>query len=284
VRAPARPKGVSPVFHAALVERLATDAFDLPTLDEAAARVVALTARPDSDLSEATEALEGCPEVSERVLFAAGSALYATREPAEDVRTAAGRLGMRAVGELAVAALVYDRLYGPLVGSTREAKDLWRKAAVAGVYAYRLTKMRRKGGEGTLLAGLLADVGQPLVLVLLNELENALGEPLLDSARATLVDALHVAVGVALVRSWSLPRQVVLAVAFHHAFDQAPSGCEQAAVACLSEWLSRRLFSAHGSEQVGDHPAAKALGLSAEELERLMSDPEEVIEAARSLG
>ena len=279
-----RPQGVSPAFHQALIARLDEDGLDLPALDEAAARVVALSVDPGVEVDEAAEALEACPELAGRILEVAGSALYATQEPVRTVRTAAGRLGLRTVGELAIVALVRDELYGPLISSQREVEELWKHAAVAGVYAHRLTRMRRRASEASMLAGLLADVGKPLVLSLLAELEGALGEPLSVQTRHVLVDALHVAVGAALVRAWDLPRSVVLAVTFHHSFDQAPPGCEEAAIACLCDHLARNLFKAHAEEELGLHPAAQALELTQEDLESLLENPEEVIEVARSLG
>ncbi len=281
---PARPPGVRRAFHEALVARLDADTLDLPVLDENAAKVVALCANPGVGLDLAAEALEAVPELAERVLNVARSALYATQEPARDVRTAAGRLGLRTVGELAIIALVRDRLYEPLVGSSHEVEALWRHAAVAGVYAHRLTLGRRRASEASLLAGLLADVGKPLVVALLQELEAALGQRLPEAARHTLVDALHVAVGASLVRAWSLPRSVVLAVTFHHAFDKAPPGDEDAAIACLCDYLAHRLFKAHAEEDVGQHPAAIALGLEPGDIDELLNDPEEVIEAARALS
>lgn len=278
-----RPAGVSLGFHRALLGRLEADALDLPRLDEPTARVVGLAADPGVGVEEAAAALEACPELAARVLEVAGSAFYATREPARDVRAAAARLGMRAVGELAIVALVRDELYEPLLG-TSEAEELWRHAAVAGVYAHRLTRRRGRASEASLLAGLMADIGRPLVLGLLLELEAALGEELPPSTRRVLVDALHVAVGTALVRAWNLPRSVVLAVTYHHALDQAPAGCEDAAIACLCDHLARRLFQAHEEEDLADHPAARALGLTEEDLDELLADPAEVLEAARALG
>lgn len=280
----ARPRGVSRAFHEALLAKLKANDLDLPELDEAAARVVAHTADPAAELDEAANALAECPYLAKRVLEVARSALYTTQEPAEDIRTAAGRLGLRAIGELAIVALVRDKLYGPLLASQREVQDLWRHAAVAGVYAHRLTRMRWKASEASLLAGLLADVGKPLVHALILEIESAISKPIGHEARHSIVEALHVAVGLALVRSWNLPRPVILAVTFHHNLEGAPPGSEEAAIACLCDHLARRLFTNGGSdEDVLAHPAARILELTESQLERLLGDPEEILEAANTL-
>lgn len=279
-----RHPDVSPEFHEALLARLSGDGLVLPDLDEAAARVVGLSANPDADIDETAAALESCPALAERVLEVAGSALYATREPVRDVRGAAGRLGLRAVGELAVLTLVRDQLYGPLVSNQREAGELWTHAAAAGVYAFRLTRMRRRASEASILAGLLAGIGKPLLLELLRELEVAHSEPLLRTTRHELVDRLHVILGSALVRSWQLPRPVVLAVTYQNAFEEAPPGCDEAAIACLCDHLAHRLFTSDVEGPVIDHPAAQALRLTPGEVEQLLDNPSEVLEAAGALA
>lgn len=279
-----RPRGVSPAFHEALMSQVDSGSLDLPVLEEAAARVIAITTDPNSELEQAARAIEQAPDLAARILGIAASALYATQEPAHDVETAAKRLGLRTVGELAIAALVRDRLYQPSVGAEREIEHLWQRSAVAGIYCYRLTLLRGRASEATILAGLLAHIGKPVVVGILAELEACLGERLELATRRTLIDALHVAIGAALVRSWSLPQSVVLAVTFQRAFHQAPAGNQDAAIACLCNELAERLFLGGAPTSILDHPAARALGLSEDELDQLLEDPEELIEASRALG
>jgi len=277
-----RPSGVSLLFHEALIDRLDAGDLDLPELDENAARVVALTARPDSDAHEAAVSLKACPELADRVVWIAGSALYAPVAPIETIDQAAQRLGMRAVGELALACMLRTELYEPLFSTARDVQQLWRQAAVMGVYAQRLSRMRRGASEASILSGILADVGKPLVISLLAELEKALGQELTRGASSTLVEALHVAVGVALVKSWGLPRSVLLSVAFHHAFERAPEGNEEAAIACLADTLTRRVLAAGGGqhEAIEELPVVAALRLSEEEIDELLADTDEIVAAA----
>jgi HD-like signal output (HDOD) protein len=255
---------------------------NLPALNTTAAELQDMVARPDADSGEVARLVLTDQGLSSHVLRVANSAAYAPVTRIESVPQAIARLGLRAMGEMAVVLMARDQLFGPLMRKSQLVQEMWRHAAVAGVYSRRIGLLRRSGNDASVLTGLLADVGQPVAYKVLRELSRELGQELSPETTLYLIEVLHVPMGTLLAEVWRLPEPVSIAIAYHHEYDLAREHAQAAMTANLADKLADWCLHPQTREPTSlrELPVIADLGLEPGELGALFADPDEAREAA----
>ncbi len=196
-----------------LLRRIATDKLALPSMPATASRCLALTRSNDVSLKQITATIEKDPMLVVATLRAANAA--ADGGNIKSVDQAVTRLGLEKIQTVFVEA-----------GARKifESRDERINEACAGMWAHSLAvallarDLGALGGaddpEAAYLAGLLHDVGKPVLAGYLLEAERALAR---GSAGAWLdsedwidtVQAAHRPIGVALAEKWALPEAII---------------------------------------------------------------------------
>lgn len=261
---------------------------DFPVPDHTTTRLIELGARPDTAPAEMVAVLRRDLALAAHVLAVANSAAFPARVPSASLEDAVQRLGQRRVAELAVGLLAKAgpfRARGRFRGALQAT---WTRSAVAGVYAQRIGLLLGRPDGGSLLDGLLHDVGRPLVYALLTGLaaEPELGELLDDSAAEALADALSPTLGAEVARRWHLPEEVCAAIRYRECCSEAGRHADGARIANLAVHLARWALDpdSRAGRDLRDLPVARELGLPEEHLGALFAMESEVRDAAALFG
>ncbi|MCC6216216.1 MAG: HDOD domain-containing protein [Polyangiaceae bacterium] len=286
--APRRPSLAPPPAGAlltALVEaRLREGALEIPVLPAVASQVLAACHSEQSDARTVTGLVERDQALAAHVLRVANSAGYAAAAAITSLQQAVGRLGLGTVCDLALTASL-ARSVRPPKGFEPLAAGLWGRAAAASAYAKEIARVRRRNAESVALAGLLHDVGMPVVL----RAAAAVGGP--SATRDSVEHAmheLHGEVGARLVREWKLPEGVAQAALHHHAPALASDDdAELAWTVHLADRLTGwALDPRHDTDAAppldADPVELAALGLYDDDFERLLGARARVAQIARS--
>lgn len=161
----------------ALAERigeLAVTLEPLPPFPASANQVLAIAGDGKADLNELVGVVQRDAVIAAALLRTANSAAFAPRSPITTLRDAVHLLGMRHVAEVVLAASG-DSLFASRRGANAPFADLWltlyeqalANAFTAGRLALEISSAR---GERALLGGLLADIGRPLALRIVEKL------------------------------------------------------------------------------------------------------------------
>jgi len=227
-----------------VLQRIDARDLALPALPAVAARCLEILARRDFSISELARAIEADPLLAARVLRLANSAARATLEPARSVLQAVTRLGAGEMRSFVIEAAArpifesHDRAIGDL------GRALWSHSVAVALLARAV--VRRAGGsqpEAAYLAGLLHDVGKPVMASMLLEAERRLFKVktrswLFPATWIGLIARTHRTVGIALSQAWRLPELVVHAVADSHAYDRREASAAANAV-CFANALAK---------------------------------------------
>jgi putative nucleotidyltransferase with HDIG domain len=256
-------------------DRLAQGQVELPMLPEVAARILAGDLDDLATLGGLGATIERDPALAAHVLRLANSAAYLGGARLQSIQQALVRIGTTQLRELVVAAALQSGVFragacAELVGA------LWAHSAATAAYAREVARALRTNVEIAFLAGLLHDVGKPVVLSLLLDVSRATPD---RPPAAVCVDALavyHTRVGRDLAERWGLPGHVVACVASHHAFETAERDPQAVAVTCLADLLAHVALadepSAAGREAlVRAHPVCVALNLYPDDLDGLLA-------------
>ncbi len=258
-----------------VADHIQADKLALPLLSTSAMRILELSQGGDSEIAELAEAVRTDPALTAHVLSVANSATYCPAEPILSVGQAISRLGMSKLKSIAVAVVCRQELFQG-EGHRAELEALWQHCSLTAAWAGEIARQGRRNVETAFLAGLLHDVGQPIVLGALDAFDGlgAVGPG--QELRGTLLDEYHGPVGERLMDSWGFPSDVVAAVAWHHDPARACESEELAHTVHLADlcahWTlesipAQRLVR---EERLSRDASVAVLGLYVDELDELL--------------
>lgn len=263
--------------------------FALPILSASAMRILELSQGGDSEIAELAEAVRTDPALTAHVLSVANSAAYCPAEPILSVGQAISRLGLSKLKSIAVAVVCRQELFQG-DDHRAELEALWRHCSLTGAWAGEIARQGRRNVETAFLAGLLHDVGQPIVLGALDAFEELGAAGPGRELRSTLLDEYHAPVGERLMASWGFPRDVVAAVAWHHDPTRACEAEELAHTVHLADLCSHWTLESIPTqrlvreERLGRDASVAALGMYIDELDDLLSREPTVHECAEAFA
>lgn len=213
----------------------------VPELGRAAFELASCVASRDADLDEAARVIARDEPLRARVLALTNTGYYAGAQRIDDLRVAAMRLGFRVLWEVAVVEIARDEIFRPVFTRGVEARRYWRLASLAGVFAHELGTRRFGAQRASILGGLLSDVGRPLAVKAIADLESRFGERLETHTVRTIAEAARAACAVRLLDAWSLSSDVRETVLVQVQRTPLEEASQQAIVALLSQALARHV-------------------------------------------
>jgi putative nucleotidyltransferase with HDIG domain len=230
----AQTKAVGGRLRDIIRERLEADRLPLPSMPRVVLAALELLRDESVGLGRVAAELEGDPLVVPAVLKLANSAALGGASRITSLDAAVTRVGARRLKTLLTehAAREVFKSRDPAVA--RAFRGIWDHCVAVGMLARSLARGSEGHPDEIYLAGLLHDVGKPVVGALLLDTERQLlqklGVPVMgESLWMKIVDDCHADVGIALARTWQLPEAIVAVVGQKH----DPSGPPHA----ISSWL-----------------------------------------------
>ena len=243
----------------------------LPILPEVAANVITLASDENSDASQLSQQIQGDMALAGHVMRIANSAVYRPATPFVSLQQAITRLGIVTIGEIALAtSLNADLFEAP--GYEKTLRELWNKSLSCSAWAKEIARIRRNNVEESFLAGLLCQMGKPVVIQALAEF----GLP--EERLFVLVEDYYVRAGALLAAMWSLPSSVG-EVIIHHGHED--STCTKPE---LLVNVQAGLIIAHTGLQSIPEPLLAKLNFYPEDIERLQDRAAAVEEWVSALG
>lgn len=265
------------------VEYLTEGKLVLPLLPDTAASVITLCGDESCDAQALADLIQRDVSMAGHVLRISNSAAYAPNEPIVSLPQAVSRLGFSSICGIAVGVAAQGKMF-QIRGFEAELRVLWKHCAMAGAWAKEIARLRRRNVEGAFMCGLLHDIGRPIVLQAIVDLQRKESLESTPEETRSLMDEFHEYVGARLLTEWDLPEWVAGAVLHHHRFDEAGEFQEEAATASLADLLAHwSMDEANDDKEVFKNiPALPVLGLYADELEPLFERAEFVAECAEA--
>jgi putative nucleotidyltransferase with HDIG domain len=209
----------------AVLEQIAAERITLPAMPRVAGRAFTLLRKRDFSLTEVAAVIETDPVVAARLVHLANSVAFATFSRLESVLACVTRLGVRELSFflMETAARQLIECHDPRIAQICDG--LWEHSLTVAILSQELGEaLPGIDAEAAYLAGLLHDIGRPVVAEMLLEAENRLLGKRVDhwimpSKWLGIIDRCERTVSLAVTRSWTLPESVVDAVALCNGYD-----------------------------------------------------------------
>ncbi|MFT7685505.1 MAG: HD-like signal output (HDOD) protein [Candidatus Azotimanducaceae bacterium] len=182
-------------------EQLERRELKLPILPRVAAMVIELTTDENSDALQLTKLIQGDQALAGHIMRIANSPLYRPISAFVSLQQAIARLGIVTIGELALATSLNSNLFAA-PGNEALLKGMWHDSLTRSAWSREIARMRKTNVESSFLAGLLCQIGKPVVVQGVSEFD------LTPADLAFFIDRYYVRAGALLANIWQLPAVV----------------------------------------------------------------------------
>jgi putative nucleotidyltransferase with HDIG domain len=279
----ARLEGLVQSLRERLLERVTGGALELPLLPQVAVEVLSLTSRDDSDPRRLSDLLRHDQAMTAHILRIANSPLYRPRTPIDSLPQALARIGFAQIRQIALVVACRQRVFR-VKGFEPDVHRAFRHSLGAAIYAREIARARRRDEDEAFLAGLLHDVGRPILFQAVADVHDGLR--LADRpAVLSVIAELHATVGASLARRWGLPLRVTEAIRDHHDAATAVSPPELTLLVTLADDLSHYALDA---DRAGASPATHwtlpRLSLPPDMIDSALSTRQALMETLQSIA
>lgn len=250
-----------------VLKRIGSDTLVLPTIPAVALKCLEVLRKPDFSFKEAAAVLEQDPVLTARVIRLATSAAFGAFGKSPGLSAALSRLGAKRVKSMMIEASASTVFVSRNARIAEAARRVWAHSVAVALLARDVSALTGSAdSEGAYLAGLLHDIGKPIVAAILLEAERQIAElrnkPWIEGAEWTaVVGRTHRAVGVALNEKWEMPAEVTRCVKECSEFDPSNRTSIVNAV-CFSNALAKANGFGVDDSGVDDAKALVMIGRS----------------------
>jgi putative nucleotidyltransferase with HDIG domain len=260
------PKKLGSELERIILERIASNRLVLPAMPVVPQRCLDVLRELDFNMRKLVKELESEPVLSLLVIRAANSASNARSGATQALDQAVARIGARALKTL-ITEYAINELFE---SNNRQIKDanrrVWEHSLVVALLARDIAALVGNVEPDTCyLAGLLHDIGKPVLAAMILEVDRKLGRATpgwIDvTAWTTIVETSHRKVGVAVAVEWKLPEAISAAIRDCSDYD----GADRASVGNvvrLANALAKREGYITGPIDAADIEAMIMVGMS----------------------
>ena len=253
-----------------VLDRIAHNRLVLPVVPDVATRCMTILKEPEFPQRKLVQQIEADPLFAAQIMRSALSAIHGGGGAIRGVDQAVTRLGQQKLKVLVVEYMAHQLFRSSDPRIEAAAKKVWDHSIAVAMLARDIVALTG-GVDGdadvAYLAGLLHDVGKPVVAAMLLEVERQADKSrssvswLTDGVWQSTIDAMHRKVGVAIAKEWRLPDEVAAAIRDCSDYDAATRN-GVANVVRFANALAKREGFAAGTFDAGEADALIMVGRS----------------------
>lgn len=201
-------------IQAAVLKRIETDDLVLPTMPVVVSKCLGLLDNPDLSLRDVAQVIETDPLIAARIVRLANVASRAPTAPIRSITDCVTRLGAAELQVFLIESAARQMFESTDRHIAQLCRGLWAHSLAVAILTRDLIRGARSGrADEGYLAGLLHDIGKPVVATMLLDSEKRLRGTqtrnwIMPAAWLRIISGSHRRIGVALARKWELPEAV----------------------------------------------------------------------------
>ena len=247
--------------------------FELPVLPDVCSRLLALCSDANWTAKELTECIRSDQSMTTHLLRVANSTMYGGDTPTVSLHQAISRLGINRIREIVIVISCKIRLF-EVEGYEDEVLDSFRMSLAAATYSQELARILRRNVEDAFLCGLLHDIGRPILLQKLVDIQKRDGKTTSRQNCISLIDEWRIPMARRVIEHWNLPTNIGKTVVAQSQLDKPRESIEEDILLFGIE-LGRTLLDGIEDrfECLSVHPGYDQLNLYPQQLRQLLDIP-----------
>lgn len=226
----------------AVRDLIAANTFDLPMLPHIATQVLKMSSNPNITFQHLEDLIKQDQMIAARLLKVANSPFYRGIDTIVSIKQALNRIGMKQLRDLVFSISVKSKIFRANKEYEKLMTNLWQHSVGAAIACQTVSKLLRIDSEYAFLAGLLHDIGKPVLLnvfldqVKAGKMDEAESKPFLND----IFKEFHTQVGALAASRWALPKLVAETIRFHHEPEGAKEAAQMTRVAHVGNLLCHK--------------------------------------------
>jgi HD-like signal output (HDOD) protein len=260
---------------------LVSGELELPVLPEVSAKLLRISNDPNCEANALADLIRRDPSVASHLMRIANSAMYSAGSPIVSLQQAVARLGLRRIREIVMIISCQNRVFD-VTGFETEIRKSFRRSLGAAIFGQEIARIRRINVEEAFLCGLLHDVGRPVLLQSLVDLQKEHETDFEAADMIAAVEEFRVRVSGDLIEEWKLPARVANAIRCQETDEAVLGGNQEAHVLKFAIDLARiTLEQDDTADETADnrvcrHCMIPVLNLYPDQVELLLGKRDEV--------
>ncbi len=253
------------------LSRIMRQVKSFPGMPTTAAKLLPLLREPDSSIARIEDLIKYDPGLTANLLKLTNSAYFGLPSRISSVRQAVLLLGRKRLLQLVTTMCMSGLMKKAVPGYDLPQGGLWRHSVAAAVAADRLVQsLNLTQADEVFTAALLHDIGKMVLGEYVREdlksIEQMVAKGIsFEVAEYMVLGTNHADIGARILQSWSMPLELVHAVAWHHDPDQCEQRCLLSDLVHVANVAVRGIGCAKGGNDPsadGSFKAFDRLGLS----------------------
>ena len=272
----ATPDSLAARFQAELESR----SLEVPLLPTVAAEVLSSSLDDQSNAARLAELIQQDQGLASHLLRVVNSAAFRGNSEIVALQQAIARLGMERIREIALTVSLKGTMLqaGPFESLVNDA---WQHGLRTALWSKEIARAAIKNVEIAYLCGLLHNIGTPLVINRLAQMDPDLGQ----SEMIELSNLFTTPAGLLLVQEWRLPGSVDLTIRFLDNFSEAKNAKDSVAIIAAG----RLVAELHAQDQLkGDlilqNSALQHLNFYPDDIEKLLEKAPDIALTMESMA
>ena len=256
--------------------------FELPLLPEAASQLLGMCNEPDCPPQELAACIRRDQAIATHVLRLANSTAFYSGAEIVSLQQAIARLGLHQIRLIVLVISCQSRVFD-VQGFDAEVRNSFRRSLGAALFNQEIARTRRLNVEDAFLCGLLHDIGRPVLLQALVDVQKKQGFNVDRQSGLEAVDQHRIEVGTKIIESWKLPRRVAQIVS-----DQLPADAsiqrQEAKALCLAIKMTDSLFDDEfEADAIVEHEMVEPLNLYPSQLASILGKRDAILDLIGSM-
>ncbi|MBN8554467.1 MAG: HDOD domain-containing protein [Deltaproteobacteria bacterium] len=276
--------------------------FEIPLLPHVASQVLQMANNPKAGIPEIENLVKQDQVIAAKIIKTANSPFYRGLSNIVSLRDAMGRMGLKALKDIVFSLSIHSKVFK--IKSFEPVLDsIWDHSVACAAICQHIAKKKGMDAEHAFLAGLVHDIGKPVLVQVVSEFEEKQRKMMIEKMRAQkktfdpkdwkidklrdmllpiIFDEYHGIVGALVATKWKLPGTLSEVIRFHHDYAQAKEGQKMAALVHAANIFCHHFGLGHEAKPV-DLTQQKAffdLGFTIDQIKVL---EKEIPEIAKSL-
>lgn len=260
--------------------RITKGYLNFPVLPEIGERAMGIVNNDDNSIEDVAALIKSDQSMAGKIMSVANSSFYRGQVPIETVESALTRIGLKEAGNIILALFLRELFVNEKGLFGKRLKALWLHSLTTAVVSKAIASFLGDTNKERIYAvALFHDIGKLMLIPVLKELKaanNEITEVVIDE----VLSALHVQVGVDLLKHWDFSVFFINTIKHHHDSCDMSDIKTEVKIIMLADYLSKLMQTSVDALDFDEgviSTLSHDLRIDREAMKKIMSDSEDEV-------